>query len=191
MIRKDVIIAILATFCLTATLFLVMPSKSGIGGYDPWLDANNDGKIDMKDIGNVAFAFGTVGDTKKPVVIEEFNYSHCYFEVVLGPGDVGSVNVTTAGYKQITLGFHASPMMPPPYGNISIATGFLMALNSSRCVYVDRFNATAAWTGPELPVLHEYPVARTYDVTGQLIVVAYHNPNGEPYTLQIECYWTT
>jgi hypothetical protein len=168
-----------------------MPSKSGIEGYDPWADINDDGNINMKDIGYAARLFGAVGDPKKPVVIEEFDYSHCYFEIVLGPGDIGSVNVTTAGYKQITLGFHASPMMPPPYGNISIATGFLMGLNSSHCVYVDRFNATPAWTGPELPVLYEYPAARTYDVTGQLIVVAYYNPNGEPIRLMIDCYLTT
>jgi hypothetical protein len=66
MIRKDLIIAILATFCLTVTLFLIIPSRSQtIGNYDPWLDTNADGKIDGKDLGAAAYAFGSGGDPTK------------------------------------------------------------------------------------------------------------------------------
>jgi len=63
--RKDVIIAVLATFCLTATLFMISSSV----GYDPWADTNDDGKIDMKDIGYEASLFGTRGDSTKNVTI--------------------------------------------------------------------------------------------------------------------------
>ena len=48
--RKDVIIAVLGTFCLTVTLFMVMPTRSQSGSYDPWIDVNDDGSIDMADI---------------------------------------------------------------------------------------------------------------------------------------------
>jgi len=68
MVRKDLIIAILATFCLTATLFLIIPTRSQtIGNYDPWLDTNADGKIDGKDLGAAAYAFGSGGDPTKDV----------------------------------------------------------------------------------------------------------------------------
>jgi hypothetical protein len=59
MIRKDLIIAVLATFCLAVTLFTVIPIRSS--PYDPWLDLNDDGHIDGKELGDVAAAFGTYG----------------------------------------------------------------------------------------------------------------------------------
>ena len=63
--KKNVIITVLATFCLTATLFMVSSSV----GYDPWADLNDDGKIDMKDIGYEAKLFGTMGDPTKNVTV--------------------------------------------------------------------------------------------------------------------------
>jgi hypothetical protein len=66
MTRKDVIFAILTTFCLCALMFTVIPIRSG-QPYDPWADINDDGKINMYDIGNVASRFSTAGDSTKNV----------------------------------------------------------------------------------------------------------------------------
>jgi len=60
-IKKDLIIVVLATFCLTLTLFGVMPTRSA-GTYDPWLDMNDDGRIDGREIGFVEKFFGTLGE---------------------------------------------------------------------------------------------------------------------------------
>jgi len=68
--RKDLIIAVLATFCLTATLFMIIPTKSNPGispQYDPWVDINDDGTIDIFDAINLAGTFGTSGDPTKNV----------------------------------------------------------------------------------------------------------------------------
>jgi hypothetical protein len=66
--KKDLIIAILSTFCLTATLFMIRPTMSQTGQYDPWCDINDDGQIDMiNDIRSVAILFGTYGDPTKNV----------------------------------------------------------------------------------------------------------------------------
>jgi hypothetical protein len=70
--RKDLVIAVLATFCLTATLFMIIPTRSQIGGYDPWADINDDGKIDMYDIGHSARLFGATGDATKNVNVTNF-----------------------------------------------------------------------------------------------------------------------
>ena len=70
--KKDTIIAILATFCLTASLFMVSSSL----GYDPWADINDDGKIDMKDIGYEARLFGTTGNSTKNVTVTNWPESH-------------------------------------------------------------------------------------------------------------------
>ena len=61
-IRKDFIFAVLTTFCLTVTLFSILPTRSAPGSYDPWADINNDGKINMYDIGYVASRFMATGE---------------------------------------------------------------------------------------------------------------------------------
>jgi hypothetical protein len=68
MIKRDLIIAVLATFCLTATLFLILPVRS-TGKYDPWADINGDGKINMIDVGYIASLFGTSGDPTRNVTV--------------------------------------------------------------------------------------------------------------------------
>lgn len=68
--KKDLIIAVLSTFCLTATLFMIMPTRSSSAErqYNPWCDINDDGQIDMiNDIRSVAILFGTTGDPTKNV----------------------------------------------------------------------------------------------------------------------------
>jgi hypothetical protein len=58
------VIAVLTVACLTIVLLTVAPIRSGspsAGEYDPWLDWNDDGEIDMKDVSRVAKAFGTSG----------------------------------------------------------------------------------------------------------------------------------
>lgn len=63
--KKDLVVAVFVTFCLTASLFLLkfVRSQSEVT-YDPWADINDDGKINMFDIGYVArrFGLGTPGD---------------------------------------------------------------------------------------------------------------------------------
>lgn len=61
--KKDIIIAVLATFCLASALFMILPSRSS--PYDAWKDINGDGIIDMKDIGYTVQSYGTSGDSTK------------------------------------------------------------------------------------------------------------------------------
>ena len=80
--KKDLFIAILATFCLTATLFLAIPTRSQTGHdpssvYDPMMDLNHDGTIDIYDAIVFAGHFGTSGD---PTV--NVNVTNPRFQVV-------------------------------------------------------------------------------------------------------------
>jgi len=61
--KKDLVIVVLATFCLTATLFMTIPTRSGpaTAKYDPLLDYNEDGILDMRDIGYLCTLFGEMG----------------------------------------------------------------------------------------------------------------------------------
>jgi hypothetical protein len=72
--KKDLILVALATFCLTATLFMVKPtgSQSQVGlsprnTYDSWVDLNDNGEIDIYDAILFAQHFGTSGDPAKNV----------------------------------------------------------------------------------------------------------------------------
>lgn len=61
-IKKGLIIAILATLCLAVTLFATIPTRSQSGSsYDPWVDVNDDGSIDMADISIAIDSFMTTG----------------------------------------------------------------------------------------------------------------------------------
>lgn len=62
--RKDLVIAVLATFCLTSTLFIAIPTTSQPvpGQYDPWLDYNDDGIIFWQDLIAVLITYGASGE---------------------------------------------------------------------------------------------------------------------------------
>jgi hypothetical protein len=60
MMRKELLI-VLVILCLAAVLLAAVPVSS-LGTYDPWLDSNGDGKIDLKDVFATNKAYGTSGD---------------------------------------------------------------------------------------------------------------------------------
>jgi hypothetical protein len=67
-LRRDVLIAVLATFCLTSALFTVKPSGSqSTLSYNPWMDTNDDGRIDIYDVVSVTAIYGKTGDPTKNV----------------------------------------------------------------------------------------------------------------------------
>ncbi len=67
--KKHLLVAVLVTFCLTFVLFGISPTRSANNPYDPWLDTNDDGVINMRDIGAECGAFGATGDPTKNVTI--------------------------------------------------------------------------------------------------------------------------
>lgn len=63
MTRKDLIISVLIALCLTVVVFpyVTKSQTAEIGEYDPWIDYNDDGKIDHKDLLQLAAVYGTSG----------------------------------------------------------------------------------------------------------------------------------
>jgi hypothetical protein len=95
--KKDLIIAVLATFCLTATLFIILPSRSA-EPYNPWADVSGptigepDGTINMRDINYEILRFNTFGDTAKNVTVTNWPSPKSQYELV----KVGSINWTSS-----------------------------------------------------------------------------------------------
>ncbi len=67
MVKKDLIVAVLATFCLTVMLFIVVPTKSQTAQYDPWVDLDGDGQISIYDVVQMTSIYGMSGDSTKYV----------------------------------------------------------------------------------------------------------------------------
>jgi hypothetical protein len=60
--KKDLIISVLLTFCLTCILFIAVPTMSQETlEYDPWKDVNDDGKIDILDVTSLTGIYGAQG----------------------------------------------------------------------------------------------------------------------------------
>jgi Concanavalin A-like lectin/glucanases superfamily len=94
--RRDLIIAVLATFCLTSTLFIIAPTKSNPSSesskYDPWADLNSDGIIDIFDAIDFAGHFGSSGT---PLNKSRWYYANWYDALVgFWKFDEGTGNLT-------------------------------------------------------------------------------------------------
>jgi hypothetical protein len=114
--RKDLVIVVLATLCLILTLFTILPTHSSSSTaaleYDPWIDVNGDGKIDITDVAMTSGSFGTYGDSTrnvnvtnfpsqqpepswKVISVEELNISLTY-------GNIGTAtNIYVGGYSRM------------------------------------------------------------------------------------------
>lgn len=71
--NRSFVIGVLSALCLT--MILAAPTNSLVGYYDPWLDINDDGDIDMIDVAASARAFGSFGDPTKNVTVTNWPVS--------------------------------------------------------------------------------------------------------------------
>jgi hypothetical protein len=168
MIRKDVITAILATFCLTATLFLIIPTNSQYQSYDPWLDTNDDGRIDMLDLYYPALSYGTTGDPTKNVNVTNWPAQQGAFpNNVLLRGTIGESS--TYPYEWHSLIDHDTPYPNPNLnwwdGDRRDSESVYSTLNTTyRLIY----NQTFVYEKPSIRdyrILGEPTVSLTYTLT--------------------------
>ena len=64
--KKDLVIVALATFCLTSTLFMIISTRSQPENrYNPWMDLDDNGQINILDAIDLSNVYGTSGDPAK------------------------------------------------------------------------------------------------------------------------------
>ncbi len=109
-IRKDLIVVALATFCLTATLFMVVLTRSADDpNWDPWVDIKEDGTVDIYDAITLANAYGTSGDTTKNVTVTNWRTNRLLLAVnttVISDDWYFSNPISLEGFSKVSICLH-------------------------------------------------------------------------------------
>ena len=115
--KKDLIVAVLAAFCLTATVFFAIPSRSQSGtgsssNYNPLADLNHDGVVDIYDAVLFAQAYGSSGDPTLPVNVTNWpspSYAITEFTLNMSEGSAySSPLIYCGGYSTLSLMINAT-----------------------------------------------------------------------------------
>ena len=115
--RKDFIMLVLIGFFLAVALY--PRTTSSVREYDPWLDYNDDGIVDVQDLYSVGIAFGAMGDPTKNVTVTNFPQiwnmniiPHAFNVTFAIERTVGTEEHTylqdISGYRQATIGINCS-----------------------------------------------------------------------------------
>jgi hypothetical protein len=170
--KKDLTIAVLATFCLTATLFMIVPTRSQSGSYDARTDVNGDGTIDMADISMGIDGFMTNGDP--------------------------TLNVTIAGHAtklayNVSRTFDVGESWATEWISIDGYSKFTICIVTSRNSPSNVVTVCAAHFGGEAFVVDlqtnfVYYLVKTYDVPNQRIYVEYGNGAQYQADVSIDVY---
>lgn len=103
---KQLALATLFAAVLLTVLFTPVAHQQGGGAYDPWLDYNENGKIDVNDLSPLGQAYGTSGDPTKNVTI--VGHATKVISVVSSVGILPSKDwwsdfVSIDGYSKVTV----------------------------------------------------------------------------------------
>lgn len=155
MIIKNLIAAVLLTFCITAVLFTIIPVNS-TGTYDPWVDTNHDGKINVLDLIKVAASLNSAGDPALNVTIAR----HATHLFVLANG-------TTIGARQIFPTSWTSPTV-----NLDGYTSFNVIIENAANMELD-MQFYAGVSGSLLVVNIFNCTTNPYVIMGQQVTLPY------------------
>jgi hypothetical protein len=103
--KKNLVVAVLATFCLTAIVFMVVPIRSSISPYDPWLDYDENGKINLEDLVRFANSYATTGDPTKNVNVTNLHDYKVQTGTINFNSSISSATATIfcGGYSRISM----------------------------------------------------------------------------------------
>lgn len=197
--RKDMIIAVLTTFCISALMFAVIPIRSVVP-YDPWADVRGtdpndpnipDGKIDMRDIGYIASQFMATGDPTKNVNVTNwpsqqkvgsYDFNTLTQNITIPANTSGNINIITDGYSRMTLGLTSSIDLDP----ITVNTGFMIG---SFYAPIDSISMSGAAPKPANSIWLEPSIIPLMGKTGgyKFNVTAWTNLNTPSFCWQIKC----
>jgi hypothetical protein len=154
--KKDVFIVALVTFCLTAMLFTILPTKSATNPYDPWLDTNDDGLINMRDIQAAILSFGTSGSTTKDV-----NVTNWPQRSKVGLKESFNISWATDGFGITTNNYVSTEGFSRMYIVIIITNVSIVANWNPNVTAV--WLSSTSWRDDSAPVDHRYYTRNQFD----------------------------
>jgi len=161
--EKQFVVATLIAVVLLTVAFI--PLSSQVGTYNPWLDTNDDGKMDGKDIAAVASAFGTKGDPTKNVTIT----GHAT-KVIVAANDVivnaSGINTWFSGWVTVD-----------GYSKVTINIYFTTNANDYALDAMDSAGGSNSFIADAVTNFN-YNLVKTYDVMNQRIQVRFRNNSG-------------
>jgi hypothetical protein len=180
--KRDLIIAVLATFCLTVTLFLAIPtrSQSPSGTYDSLVDLNHDGQINILDAIILAGHFGTAGDPTINVNVTNWpsqllsNYVYDSGFFTLGPYGNNSQtyrDLSIAGYRQVSVyvGFDT---------NLYVSMEIRVGMGNFSGEGIAGFNWATYYNISRVTGQGIFPFSQTIDVRGPQLRIEVYNDEG-------------
>jgi hypothetical protein len=127
-----------------ALMFIPLSGSQTVGQYDAWLDYNDDGKVDMRDIGPVCRAFGTTGDPTKSVRIDSYYSMEWNKTLTLERGQWNDTWISTKGLRKLTMYIKIEPLVwiytdntKYGYANATIRIGKMILNQTIESQYVD------------------------------------------------------
>ena len=173
--KRVLIIAVLATFCLTATLFMVVPTRSQTGGYDPRYDVNGDGKIDMADISTEVEAFMSSGDPTLPVNITG------HATQLIKVAEYGMINVSSS--------WGSSRILVDGYAKFSVNVYYMgyNGPNEYKLYKVDNYTCGINFLVDDV-INFSSVLVKTYDVTNKYVLIMILNDGDLPVPMYVDIY---
>jgi hypothetical protein len=169
--KKDLVLAVLATFCFTCTLFMVNTTRSATNPYDPWLDYDENGTIGLTDLVRLAQSYTTLGDSTKNVTIARHANKLAWTVSTTIPADgiYSTPWISVDGYSRVAICLDTS------------STNNFYALEAAstsggHLFYVDNLLDSTT------------DLVKTYDVPNALISVYFRNDGTNQKTLYIDVY---
>jgi len=197
---KNYLVAIVLTALMLALMFIPMSGSQSTKQYDPWLDYNDDGKISLADLVSLAQSYGTTGNPTKNVTIAGYHWSSTSYEIEIPASSQGRINITTTGYRQITIHFYAYdvyktlPILTSYHylANVSVGNAFVIEkLTNSVGSFYLYFTVHVNEPQPSEPALLP-GLARTYSITGPMFIIGFCNYwNNFSVRIRVEVYLAT
>jgi len=182
--KKDLVIVALATFCLTATLFTILPSRSA-EPYSPWADVSgptmgeSDGTINMRDINYEILRFNTFGDTTKNVTVTNWPIKRTLNasladNLVIDSSQVWYLEADVEGYSKVTLVMNVVYIEGSPMLGVNIR------------FIIGGVHTPAIYTNNTLTI-GRYFLLQSYEVIGPTIEIEL-DPSGGPMAVSLGIY---
>jgi len=174
---KQFTIATLFAAVLLTLVFIPLARQQGGGTYDPWLDYNEDGKIDVNELYPLGQTFGSTGNPTKNVTIvgHASNVIQAAVAVTMSPSpspefiwDSGAISVKN--YSKVTVLI---------YMNQTLNSYYLYATDGAPSV---------AWLVEEISDFGNYNLVKTYDVMNVAIQITLKNNSPNPAIIYVDIY---